>query len=121
MKAAVLLDKCQSREESRPKEPKAHSPLPARGLGTLRPPALQRPLRRRHRRSWPQLRGEEWRPYLQNGRSHARHLVPSVARPPLVPPVEPLRHRRTQAPRCGIRGGANIGTPHWASPRWRAE
>ncbi len=63
-KEAASSGKFQSRGEFRPEEPKAHPPLPARGLGTLRPPALQWPLRRRHRRSWPQLRGEEWRPHF---------------------------------------------------------
>jgi hypothetical protein len=54
----------RNEQESRPRMRQAFSPLPARGLGTLPTPALQRPVRLRLRCTWQQLQGREWWAHL---------------------------------------------------------
>jgi hypothetical protein len=107
--------------ESRPRMLLAFFPLPARGLGTRLTLARQRPVRLRSRSAWLQLQGKAWWAHLQKAIMHARFTELSVASPPVVPPVDALRHWRTQVLRQADRRGARADLPHRARPLRRAE
>ncbi len=103
-------------KESWPWMRPAFFPLPARGLGTLPTLARQRPKRLLPRSSWLQLQGREWWVTSNLSTTHAKPLERSVAYPPVVPPVDALRHWRTQKKlRQEGRRGARTLRPHSAS------